>query len=320
MADGQGVLEREHNRQWALKEDVVSKWHRDFENEQRSRWGRWKGAAPEGDPLHHEAHHWIPHETAAISSPTSAGGLGLPAEPILLEAGVIAVEHMCVMVGGPAWRTSYDAASRLNDRLPRYGAAKAAWGRQLQRLLDAGVLPSAGRQPGDGSGEAPAPWCAPPLALGVEVEVDEAAVEGMLSDLDQQQLRTSRSVPRWRRAIECCFPGVTPAAAVEWAHGGRDRDGEAKGARIVTVTGNERSERISGGQKRWALRQSPLYDPTSRGDRNAFMVGLDGWAIGHEEKEQCLLDSMQFDQRGFAIDAKGLPIQGEAMGALPPAL
>ena len=53
------LLEKEHLLQWsATKGAERSGWMRDFGSEQRSKWGRWRMPAPEGDPLHPRAPHW----------------------------------------------------------------------------------------------------------------------------------------------------------------------------------------------------------------------------------------------------------------------
>ena len=127
----------------------------------------------------------------------------MPPEPLLLEAGVVAVGHMCRTdsEGSHEWIDTYTLACRRNARLvAKCGAAAKAWARQLERLKGGGVAPvqeelvarasrpierSLGRAGGGGS-----------VAKG---EVNFEAVESTLRALAEPDVCKRRSRQVWGR-------------------------------------------------------------------------------------------------------------------------
>ena len=100
---------------------------------------RWQGPFPHGDPMSSTAAHWRAHSSLALYEPTENGGLGLRIEPLLLNAGISELGHM-VTETGRFW-LEHGPACRRHTRLPRHGAASAAWRRQVQLLDDVGMDP-----------------------------------------------------------------------------------------------------------------------------------------------------------------------------------
>jgi ribonuclease HI len=328
------LLEQEEGERYKEEADMHSKWTRDFAAEKTQRWGRWYGEAPEGDPLHSEAEHWISPTSMLISEPVDAGGLGLEPEPHLLHAGIVAVGHMSRMVmdgvGGQTcgW-CSFEAARRRWPRLPGHGAAEKAWKRQLERLQALQVEPAAperrddvGVRDGD---EAPMVGGGLPGASGggglAEMlgEVDLEAVERTLKAMEEPEVRRRRTEEVWKTSIQRCFPGVQRRGASEWKVGGCNRGGEAAGARWAFVMDDARTCTTRGGQARWLKRRSFAYKPQD-GDEPGIWVGDDGWAAGHLVTTELLLRELDFDDAGRPIGRDGTRLDTEAISGLPPAL
>ena len=322
------LLERQHVLQWQTKEGTreVSAWARDFGSERAQAWGRWRHAAPLGDPLHCAAPHWRRPGSTLIAEPVAKGGLGMTPEPWLLSAGVVAVGHMCrtsVDSAGRtthAWLTDYDAARRANRRLSSHGVAEAAWKRQLAALAAAGVEPEGGeRVPPMGTGRLAAAWAGnKPTAAGCEVQTEE--VQRVLAALEKPEVRRGRDKESWSRDLRKCFPGAPRRSAREWVHGTRDRGGEAEGARcLLCIDGKVEA---FGGEARWCARSQATYEPpeTAFWDDEELMVGDDGWVAGHELEQARLRAMAELDEEGFVLGAQGDRVQGEELGNLPPAV
>ena len=134
-------------------------------------------------------------------------------EAWLLNAGVVAVGHMCrtsTMPDGSLrheWRREYEAARRANRRLPAHGAAAAAWERQLQRLVAAGVEPE--------QQECTVELQPTPIAAAMAtharraaktVQVDRAAAEEVLADLERSEVREARVKEDWMNLMMSAGP------------------------------------------------------------------------------------------------------------------
>jgi len=304
----------------------VSRWARDFAGERWREWGRWRQRAPEGDPLHAGAKHWATPRSALISEPTSAGGLGMAPEAWLLNAGVVAVGHMCrtsTMPDGSLrheWRREYEAARRANRRLPAHGAAAAAWERQLQRLVAAGVEPE--------QQECTVELQPTPIAAAMAtharraaktVQVDRAAAEEVLADLERSEVREARVKEDWKRELGRCFKGVVRQPASEWVHGCRDRGEEAEGARCVLALKETEAAPAWGGEARW-LARGKRGRGMVQGDEDGIKVGDDGWAVGHQVEEEELSALYSVDEEGYVLGAEGRRLEGAELGAAPPAV
>ena len=245
--------------------------------------------------------------------------------------------HMCVQRADMTfdWSARYADARRRNARLPAHGAAAAAWQRQLDRLLAAGVAPCA---PEKVTMDTAAGRMEATLAGRTSersVTVVEGAVDKMLQDMELPEVRQRRQPAYWRNQLLRCFAGVVPEEAPrtltyldyadgswemvgggggeggraevgrrEWVAGGRCRDKEAVGARVVMVMDRERTEEVSGGQLRWMRRRQWAYVPRE-GDEAGLMVGEDGWVAGHEEAAAELQETFTFDHAGHAVKADG---------------
>ena len=311
------LLEREHRADHERAEPNLSAWARDFGSEQRAAWGRWAGEAPTGDPLHAEAAHWQPPASALLHEPTSKGGLGLPVEPLLLRAGVVATGHMCRTIrardgcGCATWEEDYEAACRRNPRLPRHGAASKAWERQIARVMQCGASPCTPEAVG-GSGEQPTIGDDRAYARAVGTRVDEAVTAQVMRDLSNPDTCSVRAERRWKRLIQACFPDVQPRPRREWQCGGRDRGEEARGPRVVMAVSGDDAVSAYGGEQSWLARG------VSSGT-DEWHVGEDGWASGHEALEESLLGMLDFDARGLPIDGRGARLREEQLAALPPA-
>ena len=321
------LLEREEPAEWERRSDARSKWQRDFSSECFRRWGRWSSKAPYGDPLATDAPHFAAPGSLLISEPTQCGGLGLCPEPWLLEAGVVAVGHMCkssAAGGGAVWIESYEQARRFNQRLPRFGAAAKAWARQLGQLRAAGVqptLPERVTRSGAAGVTVASAWAHTGQADGLAVvdSVDVAAVQRALGALSVPEVCARRSKDVWASSLRRCFPQVARAPAVEWAHGGRDRAAEAQACCKFFVLGRECTHVRQGGEQRWCARSHATYVP-SGSDASGIAVGVDGFVVGWQARAAELQSSISYDAEGFALGADGQRVEGEALAALPPAL
>ena len=319
------LLEEEHETQWEEKEGDRSAWARDFSNEQKATWGRWRESAPEGEPLHRSAAHWRPPDSMMIAEPTSADGLGMEPESWLLGAGVVAVGHMCGSRadrhGGVVHRwLTFTEARRSNPRLPDHGAANKAWNRQVERMEGAGVRPVQEERVTSRVAS-----IADKLQDGGSAErregkkVDATAIKQLMAALEEPDVRSRRTKGTWVNIIKRCFPDAERTAAKEWEHGGRDRAQEARGAKYVYIAGARREPRCSGGEARWGKRCADGKATTAH-DQEGVATGEDGWVEGWKEAAEGLHALMTFDEEGYAIDALGERVQGEHLGDLPPAL
>ena len=307
------MIEQEHVRWWEEVQPDASKWASDFGSTKRALWGRWAAEAPAGDALHAGARHFDRPQSVLITEPTTRGGLGLEPEPMLLRARVAAVGHMCCWeVAADGAREAvwmhFERAMRQHPMLPRHGAARAAWTRQLERLSSAGIPP-----------------CEPEVTEafadggGRDAAVDHDQIAHLLGALHEPDVRARRSQASWRRQLERCFPSASRRRAGEWRHGGRDRQREARGARYAYVVDKERSVCVQGGEARWLARQGVGYSPPA-GDETGLVMGDDGWLLGHAVERERLLARMDIDDEGFAIDDEGRRYEGAALAELPPAL
>ena len=321
------LLEDMEDARWTETEAGRSAWARPFWRERRSQWGRWRGEISRKDPLHADREHWRMPGSPLVSEPTAAGGLGLAVEPRLLEAGVVAVGHMCKAsdTGGGEeiyeFRRNYEGARRLNVRLPADGAAAAAWTRQIDRLVAAGVPPCAPESVGlhgacagiAGAWEARA-------ACSSGSRVDAKAVRGMLSTLREEDRGTAHTVDEWEARLRACFPDVQRRAATEWLHGLPDSAARARGARRVLVAGAARCPVVTGGEVRW-LQRGRGKPPTGRdGDGGDRTVDASGWLDGHEADAERLLDETTIDGEGYACARSGERLTVEQIGMLTPAV
>jgi len=263
-----------------------------------------------------------------ISEPTTAGGVGLSAEPRLLQAGVARVGHMCRTVKSAeghlthTWR-EFKAACHNNPRLINDGATAKAWERQVLALQRAGVGPEAALK-------------VTPLKLTMldkldrgslgragerqaDDSVNDAAVGAMLASLNNPTTRGTREKSRWVRDLQRCFPTTRPAPPATWVHGGRDRDAEAFGARCVLVVNAERTAQVSGGEARWGRRRDPTFEPRGN-DERGLHIGADGWVVGHALARAQLLSKYKLDAEGYVVNTAGCRVQGEEMGEMEPAM
>ena len=323
------LLEQEHNARWEEIKDSVSGWIRDFGGEQRASWGRWQGPFPDGDPMSSTAAHWRAHSSLALYEPTEKGGLGMRIEPMLLNAGISELGHM-VTETGRFW-LEHGPACRRHTRLPRHGAAAAAWKRQVQLLNDMGMDP---QDSAPVSARAARRLRRPPAVDGTD-EFEERLMR-MTHDLNDPEICLRRGRSSWKRALLRAAPSQasqTPAA--EWNFAGRDRAREASGPLIVTDMANDGHVRETGGQASWykrtgadAGKQVPATcwgehptgaDTRTTGDEQ-FGVSSDGYAEDHEPETDRLLQELRFNECGMPIGIDGVEMTIGAIGDLPPAL
>lgn len=314
------LFEIEHQKAESESEGEHSPWHRDFPSDMHREFGRWKGAFEQGDPMHSAAPHFAAAASPMISEPLTAGGLGLEPEPWLLQAGVVAVGHMCrSRIGSDgrivhSWCGNYAEARRRNPGLVQHGAASKAWERQLRRLEEAGIAPVAAER-----------------ALAYRIEDDGRTGETMHVDVAERvveamgvpDVRARRSKESWTRELRRCFPTVRAKPAVEWTVGGRDRAREARGAKYVMVLDRERTVEVTGGTARWD-RRGKEGRVAGSGDaaEDAFELGADGWAAGWRVRAEELALSVAFDDEGyvFDVDGDGGRLCGHKLGSMDPAI
>ena len=255
-----------------------------------------------------------------ISEPETAGGLGLEPEPWLMQAGVVALGHMCQSRVGSdgrvthGWCSSYAEARRRNPGLSQHGAACKAWERQLRRMEEAGIAPVAAERAfvyrltdDGGTGEV------------MHLEVAERVVEAM----GVPEVRARRSKASWARELRRCFPTVRAKPAVEWTTGGRDRAREARGAKYVMVLDRARNAEVTGGTARWD-RRGREGRIAGQGDEaeDAIELGADGWAVGSRVRAEELASSVAFDDEGYVldVDGDGGRLSGRKLGSADPAI
>ena len=147
--------------------------------------------------------------------------------------------------------------------------------------------------------------------------VDAQAVEELLAAVPIVGHRRSKAV--WSRSLRRCFPHAEPCGAEEWDHGSRNRARHAKGARMIFVLDDSRAAAAEQGEARWLKRRNASYVPPA-GDEAGLRVGEDGYLTGHEAETQRLIELMDFDGEGFAVDASGRRFEASRLGDLPPAL
>jgi hypothetical protein len=306
------LLEEEHCRQWDESEGDRSKWSRDFSGEQRSKWGRWRRPAPEGDPLHGDAAHWRSPASTMMCEPQAQGGLGLVPEGRLLDAGVVAVGHMCSTQRGVYAWMSFKEARRRTPSLEQHGATEAAWKRQVERLQQRGVQPCAAEEVKRDN----LLWR--PQEVRAESVIGDR-VARTLSNLESVEQRAACAKAGWLDQLARCFPTVSPARAIEWEHGGRDRAAEAAGAMYVTVCGKQRECRITGGSARWGCR-GEQGNPRLPSDEAGIAVGRDGWAHDWQREAAHLQEMVSFDDEGYMLNVLDERVEKEELGELPPVL
>jgi hypothetical protein len=332
------LLEEQHGSWWEARSKVCSEWERDFVAEMRELHGRWIGEIPAGDPLHGGAAHFTAPATQLIFEPTATGGLGLAVEPFLLEAGVVCVGHMTKQAGASTggrpslgWM-SFKDARRRNHRLPQYGAAEKAWDRTIAALRAGGAEATAVERVGAGEGG----------RLGAVTPIERALrststtatsertvdfeITGELVHLLERRDEEGREEVRrrttlqWKRLFTRAFPVGSPQPAIEWAHGGRDRAAEGRGAHFVEIMNDERTEKRRGGEARW-LRRHQM--PTGNGTDMAVdgTVTAAGEVAGWEATAEQMRSSYGVDDEGYIIDlSDGQRFSGDRLGDLPPAV
>ena len=294
---------REVERQERAEQD----WHKaayDWRN-----W-TWLHEQQETDPLHAAAVHFSAPESQLLFQPTTEGGLGLEPMETLLEAGVVAVGHMCkwpMRNSGAegAWVETYADARQRNPRLVRGAYAERQWAAtraELVRLTSEGnTAPTRPEEveaadAGYDDGEP-----------GHEESVDLGELETLAWRLNQERTEGSGiTQAAWKAALLRCFPGTTPAAATEWEVGGTHGVDAAAGARIIFANDGSEEAQAQGGERRWMLREDSPCD--ERDDQLPYRLGGDGYLEGWQERAEELYASLRIDAEGYLCDA---PMDGE---------
>ena len=269
--------------------------------------GSWRFAP--GDALCSVAPHFTSPESRLLFEPAEGGGLGLPPELGLMEAGVVAEGHLTEAVpgGGFAFLNWKEARARIS-RLQARDAS--AWERVVRELEDRGcgaVRPerigamdehcARGRSLGQWFQEGPE-------AESGGAAVNAQAVEGTIEAIRAEMTRPAEErKPRreWEAAFDRCFPGAGRQEAREWRCGRAEPVSRARGARVVWVVDRERNTHVDGGEARFLRRREASFSP-SGGDGNTFRVGEDGWAEGWKQQSLAALESIEWDEMGFAIE------------------
>jgi ribonuclease HI len=339
------LLEKEHRAEYREREELslVSMWEikggGDFAEQCRRRDGRWRGRIEEGDPLRPDAPHFARERSSLISEPAGQGGLALAAEPLLMRAGVVAIEHMgrrTRQEGLYEWQDDYEAARRANPRLPRNEAGATAWKRQLERLRAAGVRsvgwgPTQARDGGPG-GELPT--IMQTAQHGVQRaagrRTNATAATKVRQALDMADVREARSQRAWTIMLRRMVGQVARRPAREWSLGNRDSDLEARGARLVFVSGDDGEERSeAGGEARWMRRHELDYVPAGSdalvaeegAEQGVERLDRDGHCTSWREREAQMLKAVDFDEEGWMVKARSRErFTEEEIARLPAAL
>jgi ribonuclease HI len=332
------LLERRYDEWWEAREPMCSEWERDFVSEMRAQHGRWIGDIEVGDPLHPGAAHFAATRERSLFEPSAQAGLGIAIEPLLLEAGVVSAGHMTRQVGSddsgaPVYEwMSYKSARRRNHRLQQRGVVEKAWERTIGALRSAGVAPPPEETVGAGEGGRLKSTL--PIARSLrstapagttEQTVSFEETEGIVRLLErrdeagQEEVR-ALTMQQWRRKFKRAFPAHSPRPATEWAHGGRDRAAEARGAHFVEILTEDRSERRRGGEARW-LRRHAVSEGNFGDMPIVGAVSATGEVVGWEAEAARLHSIAAVDDEGFIIDpATRARYIGAELGALPPAI
>ena len=275
------------------------------------RYGRFDGSwrLSDGDALSPVAAHFQAPESLLLFEPSASGGLGLEPELGLMEAGVVAEGHMTHAVPGGGFAfSSWEAARARNGRL-RGGDAQA-WRRVVQELEGRGCKAVRPERVGPADEH-----CARHRVLGQwlldgpEAEGGGAAVNAQRVQQTIDEVRREEARPagerkarrEWEAAFDQCFPGACRQPAQEWRSGRAEASVLAHGARVAWVVDRERNTHVDGGEARFLRRREKSFVP-SGGDGNAFRVGEDGWAVGWVDAARWAMESVEWDDEGFAIE------------------
>jgi ribosomal protein S18 acetylase RimI-like enzyme len=100
-----------------------------------SRW-RWLQAAGDRGPLRADAPHFAPPRSCMVFEPERTGGIGAAPAGALLEAGLTAVGHFCVVGdgGAPRWIASLEEAVAVHGARLASTGASAQWAAAMATL------------------------------------------------------------------------------------------------------------------------------------------------------------------------------------------
>ena len=268
------------------------------------RLGRWECAAAlaSPEPLAASAAHWKRPKSEMFFEPTKVAGLGIRPSAALLQAGVVAVEHLSERAGVWMWR--YATARLRHPLLPGTKAGAAEWERVLTAVAEAGLeapaASSTATRHGELRGQLSVAECNARAAKVARsgagrvraVGFDEAAVASMMAKLKAAQgaapvlgARSSeRKIREWKAEMQACWSGVVPRPAVPWQCGVVDVGERAKGPTLFCSL--EGAVHVEGGEARY---------------RKRIGVGEDGFQVGWEAAMLEEMATVSFD------DEVGLP-------------
>jgi ribonuclease HI len=352
---GTAMLEGTHREMYDERKELgkVSMWEKlaggDPAERRRAEAGRWEGVIEPGDPLHKDAAHLQRERSTLISEPVAARGLGMPAEPLLLGAGVTAIGHMgrrmiettdengrtTRSLQGDGWIDDYKLARRLHPRLPPHGAAEAAWKRQVARLRSGGVRAVGFTASQDRYGGSRGEKVTMERALAGtrrsdegERRVDSSKMGDIRDALKSRASREVRTTRAWEASLRRALPEVARKPAETWNAGGGSAEEEACGARLVFDLCEEGGLAACGGEARWMRRREVGYVPEAPdapvldGENGGVeMLDDDGRCLSWEEREERMLRAVDVDESGHLVKGRSRDrLTEEEISRLPPAL
>jgi hypothetical protein len=222
-------------------------------------------------------------------STTEAGDAALGAPPAhhLLQAGVVALGHMCETApGGARWMTFEEAKARCTE-LSHCQEARRQWDETIEWLEWHGVEPEAPER----AVGARAQWRAGAIKDGRPVDsVDHEAVRRLLPEVLQATVNDVRTTDEWAERIRACFR-VAVKPAESWDTGMPTAADTYEGACVWydrTQEGRS-SARRSGGQAGWLRR------PETEVDQDGFAHKWYDKLIECEQK-------WSIDAEGYVVD------------------
>jgi hypothetical protein len=275
--------------------------------------GRWTIHDDTGGVLSGGASHFALPDTPCVFTPLGEGGLGAPTGGMaaLLHAGCISVGCFCdtpfASQGEPSfrWLANFDDAKRRHPSLSR--AVKLPWLVAMAWLRKQAVPPSrpeSCRQfvlPTVSKPQSAAPRRPP---RGWERPGGVSLVRVLAA-----QWRGKEGGPppeAWADAIRVSFGvGDRRSLAVEWKHGGSDRQERANGPRIFDLLSGDGEYSAHGGEASWLAGRASTCEGVAA--ESPPVVDDDGFVVGWEQRFAAVV-------RRFVVDDEAFLVHGESTG------
>ena len=318
----------------ALFDKVEDRWVKDDNTgyKKACTFGRWQFAVPlpRDDPISPWNSSFIEPESPQLFRPVRMGGLGLPFEPILAEAGIVACGHLCCPASNEScevgrWAlTAVEVVSR-HRRLHDGNKARLAVERVLAVARNRNWPPSkpTSSEPIDAGWSLRDLTWAPPPPHAADVEAQVAAAkfvdplrlsamrDRLRDDAGREPLDPARlSRGEYAEEMGRCFGDRQLVAPRAWHNGARDIEVEAGAVHITSCTEKDGRLHRVGGEANFLA---------GKGVGGPEAIGHDGFFAGWEDEAERLMALFSFDEEGFSV-AGGARLSLDDAAELPPLL